>query len=375
MPVENSLDRGPFGQSLTAKADIDPNGSMNHFPKKTVPNSVSSTRLETSKEGNTGRGGLVDDRAGETMTGRSDSREALAMLSAFASVGARSFDVTLLDIEGREQGFQGNRSLEDLRNNLWKRLEAAERSQHSVVIRPRSTTALLIQLDDFTQEKAARIEPYSFLTLCTSPGNYQVWLAVSDAPRESEKEAAKEFRTRVRRGAGADHSATGATRIAGSLNFKTKYAPAFPRVEIARANAGSVTTVAALEKAGLVAPREPTQPPASVPLQKLSQPAPRGKGPQHWPDYERTLRGAPLKGDGTPDRSLADFMFCKWAIERGHGIEETAEKLGQVSAKAQERIRLKDDQGYTLLTARNAAAAVERERSRRQFSKPARQPR
>jgi hypothetical protein len=76
-----------------------------------------------------------------------------------------------------------------------------------------------------------------------------------------------------------------------------------------------------------------------------------------------------LKSDGTPDRSLADFMWCKWAIQRGHGIEETAEKLAEVSPKAQERIRVKGDQGYALLTARNAAAAVERDRERRPFPK------
>jgi hypothetical protein len=67
---------------------------------------------------------------------------------------------------------------------------------------------------------------------------------------------------RVRRGAGADHSATGATRIAGSLNFKAKYAPAFPRVAIASANSGRLTTVAALAQAGLIAP-EPAPPAAS----------------------------------------------------------------------------------------------------------------
>ena len=39
-----------------------------------------------------------------------------------------------------------------------------------------------------------------------------------------------------------------------------------------------------------------------------------------------------------------------------HGIEQTAEKLAEVSTKAQERIQVKDDKGYTLLTARNAAA-------------------
>ena len=58
------------------------------------------------------------------------------------------------------------------------------------------------------------------MTLRTSPGNGQVWLAVSDGPKESDEEAAQEFQTRVRRGAAADQSATGATRIAGSLNFK-----------------------------------------------------------------------------------------------------------------------------------------------------------
>jgi len=298
------------------------------------------------------------------------------MLDTFASVGARTFDVTLLDIDGSEQGFQRNRSLDELRRSMARRLKAATGTRHSVVIRPRSNTALLIQLDDFTPEKAAEIEPYAFLTLRTSPGNYQVWLAVSDAPKESDKEAAKQFRTRVRRGAGADHSATGATRIAGSLNFKTKYAPDFPVVEITRANPGSMTTAAALELAGLLAPAEPPKPPASVPPAKTSPPGRILTGPRHWPDYERTLRGAPLKRDGSgPDRSLADYMFCKWAIERGHGIEATAEKLAEVSAKAQERIRVKGDEGYPLLTARNAAAAVERERNRRPFLKPTASPR
>jgi RepB DNA-primase from phage plasmid len=135
------------------------------------------------------------------------AHKALAMLDTFARVGAKAFDVTLLDIEGKEQGFQRNRSLDELRRSMGRRLEAATATRHSLVIRPRSNTALLIQLDDFTPDKAAEIEPYAFLTLRTSPGNYQVWFAVSDAPKESAKEAAKQFRTRVRRGAGADHSA------------------------------------------------------------------------------------------------------------------------------------------------------------------------
>jgi hypothetical protein len=37
----------------------------------------------------------------------------------------------------------------------------------------------------------------------------------------------REFARRVRRGAGADLSASGATKIAGSLHYKDKYAPDF----------------------------------------------------------------------------------------------------------------------------------------------------
>jgi hypothetical protein len=283
--------------------------------------------------------------------------------------------MTITDLNGKPvKGLQRpDRSLQDMHRRIGRDMQDAERNRHNVIIRPRSTTALLIQLDDLDEEKAQHIQPYSFMTLRTSPNNYQVWVAVSDDPKESAEGAARQFRTRVRRGSGADQSSTGATRIAGSLNFKTKYAPAFPRVKITRTNAGSVTTVAALENAGLIAPAEEPQPPASATrLISPSQPATARK----WPDYQQALRGAPLKRDGAgPDRSLADFMFCKWAVERGHSIEATAEKLAEVSPKAQERIRLKEDRGYALLTARNAAAAVERERGRRQVLKPTANPR
>jgi len=299
------------------------------------------------------------------------------MLATFASVGACVFDLSLTDLYGAPvKGLQRpGKSLDEMRRSIRCVLHEAEHNQHNVIIRPRSATALLIQLDDFTAEKAARIEPYAFMTVCTSSGNYQVWLAMSDGPQENDREAAKLFRTRVRRSAGADHSATGAVRIAGSKNFKQKYAPAFPIIELARVHAGRTVTTAALKKAGLLAPSEGPAPP---PLARVPPSVPRQKVQAsvswHWPDYQLSLRGAPLKGDGTPNRSLADFMWCKWAIQRGHSIEETAEKLSELSAKAQERIRIKGDRGYTVLTARNAAAAVERDRERRPLVKRAARP-
>ena len=58
----------------------------------------------------------------------------------------------------------------------------------------------------------------------------------------------KDFTRRVKKGSGADMTASGATRVAGSLNFKDKYAPNFPRVAIRQVNLGRVTTSAALER-------------------------------------------------------------------------------------------------------------------------------
>ena len=305
-----------------------------------------------------------------------DTKQALAMLNAFASVGATAFDVTLFDIEEIQQGFQSARSVAELQRSMSARLEAASRTKNNIVIRPRSTTATLIQLDDFSDERAAKLAPHAFMTVQTSPGNNQVWLAVSDGPKDdkeaSDREAARQFRKRVRAGAGADKQATGATRLAGSLNIKPKYAPDFPVVALRQVEPGKTVTVAGLEAAGLIAPPEAVTPPASVPIPKRSGPAPKS-----WPDYQRTLQGAPMNRDGSgPDRSLADFMFCKWAAERGWMDREIAAKLAQVSEKAQERIRAGDvekdalQKGYCLVTAENAVRTVERERTRRQTLKP-----
>jgi hypothetical protein len=45
------------------------------------------------------------------------------------------------------------------------------------------------------------------------------------------------------------------------------------------------------------------------------------------------------------------------SAQRGHGIEDIANKLFEVSTKAQERARLHDE-GYALVTAKNAASGA-----------------
>ena len=106
-----------------------------------------------------------------------------------------------------------------------------------------------IQLDDLKADQLARLAPAVFLTLETSPGNFQAWVAL---PGSEDKD----FARRLRKGAGADATASGATRVAGSLNFKDKYAPDFPRVTIRQAQSGRLTSAAELERLGLVAAPE-----------------------------------------------------------------------------------------------------------------------
>lgn len=177
--------------------------------------------------------------------GRAAAQAALDMLVIFASVGAKHLDLTLTDIAGNKVGFRSNRSLDQLRVALPQILDEAARQQHNVIVRPRSSGPALIQLDDL-DDAEAKLRPVSFLTLRTSPGNYLAWVAVTDADAD--------FARRLRKGAGADPSAGGATRVSGSVNYKEKYAPAYPRVETVHARPGLVVTRAELETLGVVAP-------------------------------------------------------------------------------------------------------------------------
>ena len=129
-------------------------------------------------------------------------------------------------------------------------LDSATRQQRNVIVRPHGLGVSFIQLDDLKADMLARLAPAVFLILKTSPGNFQAWIAITGAED-------KDFARRLRKGTGADATASGATRVAGSLNFKDKYAPKFPRVAIEQAQPGRKTTAAELERLGLVAAPEP----------------------------------------------------------------------------------------------------------------------
>lgn len=275
-----------------------------------------------------------------------DTSKAQAMLAAFASVGVRSFDVTLTDIEGEKISFQVNRPIETLQRSIGNAIGAAIGDRQNYIIRPRANSVTLIQLDDLDSAKAKRVAAHAFMVLETSPGNFQAWVAVKDAPEDLAR--------RLRKGAGADPTASGATRISGSLNFKTKYAPNFPCVELRQVNAGRVTTPATLELAGIVAAQEqPLQPRPSI-----NRVSPIGRPSQKkWPSYKFCVDHAPMThGEDRPDISRADFTWCRTAIEWGWSTQATAGRLMELSDKAKQ-----NGERYAVETATRAAESVERQ--------------
>src|SRR5208337_2995242 len=108
-----------------------------------------------------------------------------------------------------------------------------------IIVRPHSTKAQLVQLDDLDQVALSRVGDAAFLTIQTSPGNHQAWVGVSGL---DDTQGAKDFARRLRKGVGADPSASGATRVAGTTNYKRKYEPSFPTVTILQALPGRVMT-------------------------------------------------------------------------------------------------------------------------------------
>jgi RepB DNA-primase from phage plasmid len=303
--------------------------------------------------------------------------EAFRMLGIFASCGAQSIVLTKTELEwkGHKKVKWGKTySLEALREKLPQILRTADIKRpvtlpegqiamagENVIIRPTSPDIAFVQLDDLkTQEQLERVRSAAFIIHETSPGNHQAWIAVSGVP--AGKEEFKEFMRRVRKGVGGnDKSASHATRLAGTENWKAKYLPNPPVVKILEAYPGRVMTPVQLESMGLLAEPEPEQSCSVIELHprraRLSQDRER-----QWPDYQRCLQGAPPASEGNgPSRSHADFFWCKMAAQRGWSIEEAASKLLEVSEKARERARCRDE-GYALVTAQNAAAAAARGR-------------
>jgi hypothetical protein len=272
----------------------------------------------------------------------SEVAEASVMLDLFQGLGVQSFSLTLTDDTGRKVAFRRNESVELLRSELPCLLFTACEKRLNVIVRPIAAHRLsFIQLDDLSASQLDRVRAFSFLVLETSPENFQAWVAVTDASPETIR--------RVKKAAGADLNASGATRLAGSYNFKSKYAPNYPRVRLHSIAPLHVVTVGELNRAGLIAPDEQTPcAPRHAPTHR------RRHRSLVWPSYARCLADAPsARNHEGKDRSAADFNFCLISIDRGWSVEATAIQLMADSEKAKSV-----GYNYALFTAKRAASVV-----------------
>lgn len=249
--------------------------------------------------------------------------EASVMLDLFEVLGVRSINLTVTNEAGIKVAFRRYQSLASFRATLPALLLTSRERQLNVIVRPVPSRNLsLIQLDDLTSSQVDRVCAMSFLVLKTSPGNFQAWLAAKDADSDIAR--------RVKKAAGADPNASGATRLAGSYNFKSKYAPNYPRVLLHIVAPEHVVTIKELQCADLIA------------TQENRRHKPRHARTLHsrhrileWPSYSRCLANARFaKNHDGKDRSAADFEFCLISIDQGWSVEATASQLMAESEKA-----------------------------------------
>jgi len=263
------------------------------------------------------------------------------MLDLFASLDVGAGDLTITDVDGHKREFHRAVSLARLRQGIAHLLDVTIERRQNLILRPRGAAVELVQLDDLPGAMLARLGAAAFMILATSPGNHQAWIGVTEGPIGLAR--------RLRHASGADPSASGATRVAGSINFKGKYAPDFPTVRLLEGRPHRTVTAAEVEALGLVAGEEATA------LRHSIRPA-SGRHVQAWPSYERCLQNAPCaRGSDRPDVSRADFTFCLLAMDWGWSMAATSQRLMEKSSKAHE-----NGPAYARRTVEHAAAVLSR---------------
>jgi len=257
--------------------------------------------------------------------------QALPTLEVFASVGATGFCLTFTDIDGSMREHRPTQRIDPLKRALPYLMRRAAGRQWNVIIRPHASVTL-VQLDDLNAEKLARVQSEAFLTLETSPGNFQAWVAISSARTDTA--------SRLKRGVGADPGASGASRLPGSRNYKRRYEPHFPTVALIDSAPGRIVTPERLRDMGLLA-----EPIRHTWIQRVQQTAPR-----RWPSYQMCLdRGPPNQSKTGVDRSRVDMAWAIIAADWGWQEDEIAARLMQVSDKAK-----LEGERYCVLTAKKA---------------------
>jgi hypothetical protein len=247
-------------------------------------------------------------------------------LNAVEACGVEQYQVTILDDaapKGKAAGFETFTRCE-LAARIPNLLKNCAFYQWSLIVRPVASN--FIQADDLSRATVERLQPFAFMTVETSAGNYQAWIALPSDIGADERGA---LRRRLLAGVGADRGASGAMRWAGSINFKQGRDQFMVRLH--SVNPARVATVAELEASELLAPVSPNL--------RLAQPLKlRAKrAPIKFPDYDRCVQEAKRKESGDADMSDADKNWCILALDRGWASSEVESKLCELRDKARKR--------------------------------------
>jgi hypothetical protein len=264
------------------------------------------------------------------------------MLTAFEKIGVNYLQVTLIS-DSNNIGFSKPLPPHQIRRKLPTWLSV--HSHESLILSPgppEDGNTLIVQLDDLPAATVRQIRSFVFCETETSSENYQVFIAISDGNHYDTKE----IRRRLIAVTKADSGASGAFRIAGSFNAKEKHRRAdgsYPRVRLIWVNHGHTVTVEELNTAGLLPPvpraarRRAVNPTVPSPASKRRSIGSRIA--RRVPRYDKALAAAPLRDDGSPDRSKADLFYartCLFYWRPPLSREEVAELLLRHSKKAQE---------------------------------------
>ncbi|MBD0369773.1 MAG: hypothetical protein ICV60_02890 [Pyrinomonadaceae bacterium] len=275
---------------------------------------------------------LMNDRGAD----ESPLDTAMLALDVVASIGASRFNVILINDAAKEKEVLTRTvaTLEQVKANFSAWLERSEREQKSLVVDMKPNGQRIIQVDEANAEVMKLLAPVSFMTVETSDGNGQVWLALPEGLSDSEIADAKERLFVVLKAKGANKGASGGLRWAGTCNFKPERKRAdgtYPRVRLLDYKDGRTVTTYELDALGLLSEPQPKFRP------KLASKRPRAK---RAPSYEYTMKCVRRKPNGEVDRSGVDVLYAVTCLNWGFSESETVDLLKEKSGKAQNR---KDD--------------------------------
>jgi hypothetical protein len=269
------------------------------------------------------------------------------LVEAFVSVGVVEFKtvfISCIDLKGdyRCVGAE-DVTAEQLRARIPTYIRRSERQTQSVSLRPKNpelrqdhaacSNGALIQVDDCSPEVLARLAPYSFVTVETSPGNYQAWIALPKGTTEGARISIRERLLRKLKDTGANGGAYNSVRLAGSLNAKEKYRDAqghLPRVKVVDYSPSLMVAPQLLEAAGLLAAPLPAR---VTPIATYSN----SNLPASEADYHYYLARSGKSDSDKPDRSNADICYAIRMLKMGWPRHHIAARINELSSKARGR--------------------------------------